>query len=93
MGLSVPFNIASYSILTHMITKLCGLKAKEFIHSMGDTHVYLNHVQPLKEQLKRDPRPFPTLSFARDTFTNIDDKRYQIIIFFCNISYSKTNGV
>ncbi|XP_037071778.1 thymidylate synthase-like [Pollicipes pollicipes] len=65
MGLGVPFNIASYALLTCMIAHVTGLKPGEFVHSMGDTHVYLNHVEPLKEQLAREPRPFPRLRFAR----------------------------
>lgn len=61
MGLGVPFNIASYALLTRLIAHCCGLKAGDFIHVIGDAHVYLNHVEPLKEQLKREPRAFPTL--------------------------------
>ena len=67
MGLGVPFNIASYSLLTHLIAHCCKLKAGEFVHVIGDAHVYLNHVEPLKEQLKRDPRPFPTLQINTDS--------------------------
>jgi len=61
MGLGVPFNIASYSLLTCMIAQVCDLKPGEFIHTMGNTHVYLNHQEPLKVQLERTPRPFPVL--------------------------------
>merc|ERR1712083_1158792 len=61
MGLGVPFNIASYSLLTRMMAQVCGLEAGEFIHVIGDCHVYLNHVEPLKEQLKRQPGAFPKL--------------------------------
>jgi len=64
MGLGVPFNIASYSLLTHILAKMCGLRAGEFIHVMGDCHVYMNHVLPLEQQLSRTPRPFPTVSFS-----------------------------
>ena len=59
MGLGVPFNIASYSLLTCMLAQVCGLKRGEFIHCLGDAHVYKNHVEPLMEQLKRHPMPFP----------------------------------
>ena len=59
MGLGVPFNIASYAILTHMIAHVTGLKPGEFVHTIGDCHVYLNHLNALEEQLERTPRQFP----------------------------------
>eukprot|EP00455_Lapot_gusevi_P050842 TRINITY_DN7467_c0_g1_i3.p1 TRINITY_DN7467_c0_g1~~TRINITY_DN7467_c0_g1_i3.p1 ORF type:complete len:281 (+),score=79.06 TRINITY_DN7467_c0_g1_i3:27-845(+) len=61
MGLGVPFNIASYALLTCMIAQVCDLKPGDFVHTLGDAHVYLNHVEPLREQLERTPYPFPTL--------------------------------
>jgi len=61
MGLGVPFNIASYALLTVLLADFCGLNPGEFIHTLGDYHVYLNHVEPLKEQLQRTPRSFRTL--------------------------------
>ncbi|CAF4154217.1 unnamed protein product [Rotaria socialis] len=61
LGLGVPFNIASYSLLTYMIAHVCNLTPGDFIYSMGDAHVYLNHVGPLNEQIEREPVPFPTL--------------------------------
>ncbi|XP_050362677.1 thymidylate synthase [Nymphalis io] len=76
MGLGVPFNIASYALLTHMIAHVTNLQASEFIHTTGDTHVYLNHIEPLKIQLERQPRPFPTLEFARK-IESIDDFKYE----------------
>jgi len=72
MGLGVPFNIASYALLTHMIAHVTGLKPGEFVHTLGDTHVYLNHVEPLKEQLTRDPKPFPKIVIKRKV-ENIED--------------------
>mmetsp|Transcript_103758 Transcript_103758/g.179178 ORF Transcript_103758/g.179178 Transcript_103758/m.179178 type:complete len:514 (+) Transcript_103758:18-1559(+) len=61
MGLGVPFNIASYSLLTYMMAQVCGLKPGDFVHTMGNAHVYKNHIEPLKTQLERTPRPFPVL--------------------------------
>lgn len=76
VGLGVPFNIASYALLTHMIAHVTGLKPGDFIHTTGDTHVYRNHIEPLKVQLEREPKPFPKLIIKRKV-TNIDDFKYE----------------
>ena len=61
MFIGVPFNIASYSLLTHMIARACDLGVGEFVHVLGDAHIYLNHVEQVKEQLGREPLPAPQL--------------------------------
>ncbi|KAM9055712.1 thymidylate synthase isoform 2-T2 [Megaptera novaeangliae] len=72
MGLGVPFNIASYALLTYMIAHITGLKPGDFVHTLGDAHIYLNHIEPLKIQLQREPRPFPKLRILRKV-EKIDD--------------------
>ena len=61
MFLGVPFNIASYSLLTHMIAHVCDLEVGEFVHVLGDAHIYLNHIEQVKEQLTREPLPLARL--------------------------------
>lgn len=62
--LGVPFNIASYALLTLMVAQVSGLEPGEFVHSFGDVHLYLNHVEQAREQLAREPRAFPALTLA-----------------------------
>lgn len=72
VGLGVPFNIASYALLTHMLAHVCDLTPGTFIHTLGDAHVYLDHVDALEVQLEREPRPFPGLKIKRPIKCDID---------------------
>ncbi|KAG8808363.1 Thymidylate synthase [Serendipita sp. 401] len=76
LGLGIPFNIASYALLTHMIAHVTGTEAKELIMQLGDAHIYRDHVEPLRTQLERTPRPFPTIRFARP-IGDIDELTYE----------------
>lgn len=73
MFLGVPLNIASYSLLLHMVAKITGLEPFEFIHALGDAHIYLDAVDQVKEQITRKPHPLPHLTIADRGQTNIDD--------------------
>ncbi len=74
--LGVPFNIASYALLTMMIAQICGLRAKEFIHTFGDLHLYLNHQEQAKEQLTRTPRQLPQMKL-NPAIKHLNDFRYE----------------
>lgn len=74
--LGVPFNIASYALLTMMVAQVCGLRVGEFIHTLGDAHLYRNHIEQAQEQLKRNPRPLPIMNI-NPYITDIDHFTYR----------------
>ncbi|SFK68751.1 thymidylate synthase [Rhodanobacter glycinis] len=76
--LGVPFNIASYALLTHMVAQVCGLGVGDFVHTLGDAHLYNNHVEQARLQLTREPRPLPRLVLNPDVRA-LEDFRYEDI--------------
>ena len=74
--LGVPFNIASYALLLTMVAQVCGLQPGEFVHTTGDTHLYLNHLDQARLQLTREPRPLPRLVVNPDV-KNLFDFRFE----------------
>ncbi len=74
--LGVPFNIASYALLTMMVAQVCGLRPGKFVHTLGDAHIYLNHLDQIREQLTRTPYPLPTMRL-NPTITDINDFSFE----------------
>jgi len=79
VALGVPFNIASYAMLMTMIAQECGLTPGIFTHTMGDAHIYLNHIDGLKEQLTRTPKPLPTLRIAKKPFWDLKFEDFEVL--------------
>ena len=87
--LGVPFNISSYALLTMMVAQVCDLKLGDFVHTLGDAHIYLNHMDQVNEQLKRSPKPLPNMkinplvkdifNFKYDDFELVDYDPYPLI--------------
>ena len=76
VGLGVPFNIASYAFLTHLVAKHCGLKPVEFVHFLGNVHIYSDHLETLELQKDREPYKFPTLKIL-NTYDSIDQYKFE----------------
>ena len=74
--LGVPFNIASYALLTMMVAQVCGLELGEFVHTIGDAHIYSNHLEQVNRQLAREPRKLPIMKINKEV-KNIDDFKYE----------------
>ncbi len=91
MFLGVPFNIASYALLTMMIAQVCGLKLGEFVHTLGDTHIYHNHFEQVREQLSRTPLPLPKMKINPDV-KNINDFKYEDFTLESYESYGVLKG-
>ena len=75
--LGVPFNIASYATLTMMLAKISNLKLGDFVHTIGDAHIYINHIEQVKEQLTRTPRKLPTLKILNDNAKSITEFKFE----------------
>ncbi|MDD4036350.1 MAG: thymidylate synthase [Bacilli bacterium] len=91
MFLGVPFNIASYAALTHLIAQVTGLKAKEFIHILGDTHIYSNHIEQVQLQLSREPYDMPQL-YVDPSVKNIEDFNIENVEVLNYKSHDKITG-
>lgn len=87
--LGVPFNIASYALFTMMIAQVCNLEVGEFIHTLGDAHIYLNHLEQVNRQLKRTPRPLPKIIINPD-IKSIFDFKYED---FTLVDYNPYSGI
>lgn len=84
IALGVPFNIASYSMLLMMVAKECNLIPRYFIHTFGDAHIYLNHLDGIKEQLTRTPKKRPTLKIADKGFWDLEFEDFELVDYNCD---------
>ena len=91
MFLGVPFNIASYALLTMMVAQVCGYELGEFIHTLGDTHIYHNHFEQVREQLSRTPYELPQMRINPDV-KDINDFKYEDFELLNYKSYEAIKG-
>ena len=90
--LGVPFNIASYALLTEMLAQVCGFKSGEFIHSLGDAHIYNNHMEQIRLQLSRTPKPLPKLKL-NPKIQNLFDFKYEDVEILNYEPHSAIKGI
>ena len=84
LAVGVPFNIASYALLLMMVAQECGLQPGVFIHTLGDAHVYLDHVDGLRTQLQREPFPLPRVHIRRKPFFDLRFEDFSLLDYRCH---------
>lgn len=91
MFLGVPFNIASYSLLTHMLAQICNIEVGDFVHTIGDAHIYSNHMEQVKEQLTREPMKHPTLEMPE--FNSLEELLTTVPSQYIMVNYKPMNSI
>ena len=86
IALGIPFNLAAYALLTHILAQECNFEPGFFSHTIVDAHIYVNHIDGLKEQLKRTPKPLPRLEIARKPMSQLQFEDFTLIDYECDES-------